>query len=300
MPLKTPLETLESQMEAKVKQKIVFVTGKGGVGKSAVAAAIALKNSQAGVKTLLVELGYQSFYQDYFNLSEVTYQPQKLRPNLDIALWSGPECLKEYARYLLKVESLYKLFFENAVTKSLINIAPALSELAILGKITSHPRKVGPPLNYDCIVVDAFATGHFLALIQAPHGMAEAIRFGPMGEQSRSIEKVLKDPEHCSYYVVSFPEEMPVVEGSELWTGIHHILKIKPIHIYNKVLRIPGEVFQVREPKLQVFQHHLEVKCHLEKELKEKLEYQSRVIEIPQVLSVDPWEVVGKMTEALP
>ena len=121
-------------------------------------------------------------------------------------------------------------------TRSLINVAPALSELAILGKITSHPRKVGPPLPYDCLVVDAFATGHFLALIQAPHGMAEAIRFGPMGDQSRSIERVLKDEEQCSYYIVSFPEELPVVEGMELWDGIRKILGVTPIHLFNRYL----------------------------------------------------------------
>jgi len=281
------------------KQKIIFVTGKGGVGKSAVAAAIALRKSQEGMKTLLVELGYQSFYQDYFNLPTVTYEPQNLRKNLDLAQWSGPECLKEYARYLLKVESLYKLFFENTVTRTLINVAPALSELAILGKATSHPRKVGPPLNYDCIVIDAFATGHFLALLKAPHGMAEAIKFGPMGEQSRSIEKVLRDPEQCSYWIVSLPEEMPVLEGIELWQGVHHILRIKPTHILNKVLNPSGEVFQVIEPKLAGFQKYLKKICNQEEDAKVKLEKQGTVIEIPQVFSVEPWSVIEKMAEAL-
>lgn len=282
------------------KQKIIFVTGKGGVGKSAVAAAIALKNSQAGMKTLLVELGDQSFYQDYFNLSSVTYEPQSLRKNLDLALWSGPECLKEYARYLLKVESLYKLFFENAVTRSLINVAPALSELAILGKVTSHPRKVGPPLNYDCLVVDAFATGHFLALIKAPHGMAEAIKFGPMGDQSRSIERVLKDSDQCSYYVVSFPEEMPIVEGIELWQGIHDILRVKPVHIFNRVINPPESALHEKEPKLQSFQKYIEKISRQEREFSEKLSQQGSPIVVPQVFSVAPWEVVEKIAEALP
>jgi anion-transporting ArsA/GET3 family ATPase len=282
------------------KQKIIFVTGKGGVGKSAVAAALALKNSQAGLKTLLVELGYQSFYQDFFNLTKVTYKPQNLRENLDLALWSGPECLKEYARYLLKVESLYKLFFENVATRSLINVAPALSELAILGKVTSHPRKVGPPLNYDCIVVDAFATGHFLALLKAPEGMAEAIRFGPMGEQSRSIQRILKDPEHSSYYVVSFPEEMPVIEGMELWQGVEEILKLKPIHIFNRVLHPSKEALQVKEPKLQPFQKYLSNISNQETTLRKKLDQQGEVIEIPIVFSVDPWEIVIEMSGALP
>ncbi len=281
------------------QQKIIFVTGKGGVGKSAVAAAIALRHSRAGRKTLLVELGYQSFYEDYFHLQHLGYQAESLKPNLDVALWSGPECLKEYARHLLKVESLYRLFFENSVTKALIQVAPALPEISILGKVTSHPRQVGPPLNYDCIVVDAFATGHFLALLKAPHGMAEAIRFGPMGDQSRSIEKILKDPRMCEYFVVSFPEELPVVEGIELWQGIHDIVKIKPTHIYNRVLNPSDASLREKNPDLESFQKYLSKVSTAETNLYNQLKMQGEVQTVPQVFSADSWEVVSGIAEAL-
>jgi anion-transporting ArsA/GET3 family ATPase len=287
-------------MKQQPPQKIIFVTGKGGVGKSAVAAGLALKEAQSGQKTLLVELGYQSFYQDYFDLPEVTYQPRNLKKNLDVALWSGPECLKEYARHLLKVESIYRLFFENSVTKALIQVAPALSEISILGKITSHPRQVGPPLNYDCIVVDAFATGHFLALLRAPQGMAEAISFGPMGEQSRSIERILKDPKFSHYYVVSFPEELPVVEGIELWQGIHDIIKIKPTHIFNRVLDVSPEALKSQDPKLSSFQKYLSKISSAETNLLGQLQQQGEVRILPQVFSVHAWDVISKLAEALP
>jgi anion-transporting ArsA/GET3 family ATPase len=282
------------------QQKIIFVTGKGGVGKSAVAAGIALKQARASRKTLLVELGYQSFYEDYFHLEKVGYQAQNLKPNLDLALWSGPECLKEYARHLLKVESLYRLFFENSVTKALIQVAPGLAELAILGKVTSHPRRVGPPLNYDCIVIDAFATGHFLALLRAPHGMAEAIRFGPMGDQSRSIEKILKDPQMCEYFVVSFPEELPVVEGIELWQGIYDIVKQKPVHIFNRVLDPAEAAMNAKAPALEPFQKYLAKVSTAETNLYNQLKMQGEVHTLPQVFSVDAWDVVSQIAEALP
>ena len=184
-----------------MKQEIHFVTGKGGVGKSIIAAALALKLSREGKKVLLVELGNQSFYKDFFDLVDVGFQPQVLRQNLSVALWTGEACLREYAQYLIKVESLTKLFFDNAVMKAFINVAPGLPELAILGKVTSGPRKYGPPMNFDCLVVDAFATGHFKALMDAPHGMAQAVQFGPMGEQSRNITKVLKDSNISKYHI---------------------------------------------------------------------------------------------------
>jgi len=287
-------------MAQAANQKIYYVTGKGGVGKSAVAAALALKKSRAGLKTLLVELGDQSFYRDYFNLEEVSYQPRPLRPQLDVALWSGPEALKEYARYLLKVESLYRLFFENNASRALINVAPALSELAILGKVTSHHRHVGPPLAYDCLVVDAFATGHFLALLKAPQGMAEAVRFGPMGEQSRSINKFMRDAEVSSYYVVSFAEELPVIEGMELYSAIEGLTGLKPQHILNKVVGPTQEALAVTEPSLESFRQYLLQIHQVENELRQKLQTQGSVLNLPQVFSVAAWDVVEKLAEVLP
>ena len=217
-------------------QKIIFVTGKGGVGKSTYAAALAHKYASQGQKTLLVELGDQSFYQEFFSLSRVNYLPVKLAEKLELVLWSGADCLKEYALYLLKSAVLYKLFFENKVSRALIQIAPALPELAILGKITSGPRKHGPPTDHDVIVIDGYSTGHFLALLKAPKGMAEVIQFGPMGEQSRSIFRTIMNPEICEYHIVTLAEELPYVESMELYKELENIVKIKPKLIFNRVI----------------------------------------------------------------
>lgn len=301
MPLKRGPETLAWQMTSQIQQEIVFITGKGGVGKSAVAAGFALNRALMGKKTLLVELGYQSFFKDYFDLPDVTYRPKPLRENLDLALWSGPECLKEYALHLIKVESLYRLFFENAVTRSLINVAPALSELAMLGKITSHPRQIGPPLLYDVIVVDAFSTGHFLALLKAPEGMSEAIRFGPMGQQSRSIERILKNPQYCKYFVVSLPEELPVVEGMELAAEIEKLVGIKPRHVLNKIVPLTKASLSEKPmtDKLEKFQDYLQ-KINLQQDLLEKkLSDQFPTWKVPFVFSSQPWEIVDSIAKTL-
>lgn len=284
-----------------IKQEIIFITGKGGVGKSAVAAAMANHKSLSGKKTLLVELGTRSFFKDYFNLSEVGFKPTAIKSGLDLALWSGTECLREYARYLLKVESLFRLFFENSVTRSLINIAPGLSELAIIGKATSYPRQVGPPLAYDCIVVDAFATGHFMALLKAPIGMSEAIGFGPMGEQSRGIIRILKNPEYCQYYVVSIPEDLPVQEALELSQSIQDITGIKPQHILNKYLKISEESLDCNGSNENVEEYKNQLKSELERQkdlvkiLKEKTA--DPLLLLPFVYSTDAWEIVSELSK---
>lgn len=215
------------------EQKLIFVTGKGGVGKSTVALAIA-RNLSQNKRVLLVELGLRSFYADSFK-TPVKYHPQDFEPNLDLAMWSGSECLKEYALHLLKVESLYNLFFENRISRALIDVAPALSELAILGKITSGIRQVGPPLNYDVIIIDSYATGHMLALLRAPRGMAEAVKFGPMAEQTGTMLATIRNPNLCEFVIVTLPEELPAVEGDELYREIKNETGIEPSMICNKV-----------------------------------------------------------------
>jgi anion-transporting ArsA/GET3 family ATPase len=215
------------------EQKIVFVTGKGGVGKSVVALALAKKYSTTK-KVLLVELGLRSFYADFLNFP-VQYAPSNYQKNLDIAIWSGGECLKEYALHLLKIESLYKLFFENRISRSLIDVAPGLSELSILGKITSGIRKIGPPLNYDVLVIDCYATGHMMAMLRAPRGMAEAVKFGPMAEQTSSMLATIRNPKLCEYVIVTLPEELPAVEADELYREIQEETGVKPSLVCNKV-----------------------------------------------------------------
>lgn len=287
--------------------EILFVTGKGGVGKSTVAAALALKKSKAGLRVLLVEIGDQSFYKDFFNLPRVGFEPTKIDTNLSVALWTGESCLREYIIYLIKVEALYKLFFDNAVMKAFVNVAPALPELAIMGKATSGPRHHGPKLPFDCIVIDCFATGHFMALMGAASGMAEAVKFGPMGEQSRSIDKVLRDPKVCHYYLVSLPEELPVKETIELHQHLEEKFGIQADVILNKCLskKIPASEFQAASKsaskEFKAFAEDYNFNYDLQAELRERLLEVDRKIEcLPQVWTTEAREILELLAKELP
>ena len=222
-----------------VESAIHLVTGKGGVGKSLFSHWLARKIAQSGTSTLLAELG------DNGHLST---QKVQLASNLWATRWTAQGCLKEYFGFYLPSAKLVDLFFENKVTKTLVGAAPGLKELALLGKVTSGPRKVGPTVKEKNLVVDAFATGHFLALLRAPVGLSRIIPVGPMGTQTQSMIKVLTDPQQMAVWVVSRPEELALTEALELVETLKQEFQLHPRVILSGGF-LAGEAFPNKEDK---------------------------------------------------
>lgn len=277
------------------KQQIHFVTGKGGVGKSFFAASLAQAlakkhpSSKAAHKPiLLAEFNDHSFYKEYLG-DKSNY--------FDLAQWTGAECLKEYALHLLKIESLYKLFFGNPISKALIEVSPGLHELAILGRATSFPRKHGPPLKYNHMVFDAFATGHFLTMLRAPGGLAKIIQFGPMGEQTRSIDEWIRNPEFCHIHLVSIPEELPATETVELYETIKKEFGITSKVYLNKYLSLKKEDLE-NEPE-EVKKHFLNL---LEQQqLAEKIftDHKIKFIPVPFIPEIETDKLLDEASDYL-
>ena len=281
------------------QQQIIFVTGKGGVGKSTLAAAIAEKHAQSGSRVLLVELVELSFYREFYNLQQVGYNPQEIQKNLFLAKWTGPECLREYGVHLVKNEKLLNLFFDTPAIRALINVAPALSELAILGKITSGHRKVGPSMDYDYIVIDSFATGHFKALLQGPLGILEAVKLGPMATQRRSILEVLKDPQKTSYNIVTLAEELPFVETKELVQDLKNLIQVEAHLVLNKSMakNLSLEDCQITNSNVPNYfsEYLIEQKLKNSQFKSDYLKIDPQTEELSYVLDTNPQKIVSQL-----
>lgn len=222
-------------MIVKATDKIVFVTGKGGVGKSTVAATIALQQAKRGRRVLLAELGDARYLSDLFSRDDVDISPVKITEGLDLARFDVENCLRQYVTHYIRSARLYDLFFSNRVMRAFVRAAPALSELALLGKITSRERQVGPELPYDLIVIDCFATGHALALLRAPVEMRKIVTAGPMGKETATMNQVVRDTSSTRFVVVTLAEELPITETTELCTILKKEYGQTPSVVCNKL-----------------------------------------------------------------
>ncbi len=194
-------------------KQLIFVSGKGGTGKTTVSLVLARYLASLGKKTLLVELSRQSSAQALLGRPQnVGYKPTASGLGFDWACVTGVDCLVEYVGNFTRLESVTQKLFESSLLKSLINVAPGLNDLSILGKLTSGLRQHGPAFNYDHIVVDAPSTGSFSSLIRAPRILGQSVQRGPLHKQSHSIDQVLQDPALVQYFFVSLFEDLPVDE----------------------------------------------------------------------------------------
>lgn len=220
--------------------KIHFFTGKGGVGKSTLALSKALHLSgQEGARTLLVEFSQFNTLGRHLG-QNVGFEPQLYQSNLFVATWDGEDCLREYVRHSVKIRFIFEIFLRTQSMSALIKAAPALRELSFLGYLTSHFRNIEPQLDYDHIVVDAPATGHFISCLQIPEALLDITDRGPMGEHCRGIIEVLKDSTKTQIYNVCLPEPLVLQEQQELQQVLSSDFGVSPRVILNQSLTQAG------------------------------------------------------------
>src|SRR3954468_16293059 len=200
-------------------KRLVVVTGKGGVGKTTVAAALGLKAARSGKRTIVCEVAEQERLATLFGERVDGYRERELESGL-FGISIDPERAKrEWLEYQLRSGTLAGLLGGSRIFQYLTAAAPGLTELVTIGKVwelAQLQRKTRGAAPYDLVIVDAPATGHGIAMLRAPQTFSEVARVGPIHRQAGYIHRFLTDRASTGVVTVALPEEMPVNETLDL------------------------------------------------------------------------------------
>ncbi len=219
-------------------RQLHFVTGKGGVGKSFVACALARRFVDDGDRVLLAQVHARDSHGPLLGIGAVDEDLREAGPRMSVVNLLPSQAMREYALMTLKVEALYKAVFENRVTKTFLRFVPSLDELVMMGKLWFHAEETRDGGSrarprYDRIVVDCPSTGHALKLFSVARVITETLHVGPMVDKTRQMAAVFADPARTAAHLVTLPEELPVNETLELMARLR---KEQTVHVDHVVV----------------------------------------------------------------
>lgn len=230
------MNKMPSLKETLSQKQVLFFTGKGGVGKSAIACASALLAQRLGRKVFLISWNPFDTQARHYPFSSL---------GITQLVVDGPSCFKEYARGILKLEKMVDWVLDHKIISAFVSAAPGLSETVIAGKVWDLTDKFPDAL----VLVDLPSSGHAYSFFSSPIALRRLFR---MGIVHREIERIcaLFQSEKTAIQLVSLPEELPVQETIEFISKIKLLgeFHFTPIFL-NQCL--PSELTEVSEAELK-------------------------------------------------
>ena len=216
-------------------RRLVMITGKGGVGKTTIASAIAVAAKERGLRTLLIEVGATDNLPQLFGVKIPLYEITRIEDGLYGFRLDPFHALEDYLITNMKVEWAAKKFLQTDVIRYLTQAAPGWRELITLGKIwyteQAVDKKTKKP-EWDLLVVDAPATGHGISFLRVPQVILETMKYGPIHTNTQRVQDLLTDTKRTLLSVVTLPEEMPINEAIEIHAAAKNVLKIPFGHVF--------------------------------------------------------------------
>jgi anion-transporting ArsA/GET3 family ATPase len=218
--------------------RLLIVTGKGGVGKSTVSAALAVAGARGGRRTCLVEVEGRQTFSRLFETPPWDFTERQFRPGL-FGLSIDPEAsLVEYLDMFYGARRLSRLMVGSTAVEFATAAAPGVKDVLLIGKVKEMERRrdADGHFHYDLIIVDAPPTGRIVNFLRAPEATTELVHVGPIRQQAQSLVDLLLDGERTHLQLVTLLEEMPVQETIDSISALRDLgVTIGPV-LVNRVL----------------------------------------------------------------
>jgi anion-transporting ArsA/GET3 family ATPase len=198
-------------------RQLLVVTGKGGVGKSAVAATLGSLLAAAGRRVLVLEVDPRENVHQMIGVPPSGGEIVEAAERLFLQNLQPRQVVDQLVRERVRIDLVVRRILASPLYHNFVEGAPGLEEAAILGHcllLAEGRSPAAPPL--DLVVLDAPATGHGVSLLSAPTLVSEAIAAGPVAQLTGEVAEMIADTERSAMVVVTLAEEMPVTEALEL------------------------------------------------------------------------------------
>jgi anion-transporting ArsA/GET3 family ATPase len=197
---------------------VLFVLGKGGVGRSTVATALATALSARGERVLVFQWALSEAIAPWFGLRPAGLDPCEVAPGVHVANFCLDDSLRMYFVEHLRLGTFYRHLVHGSAVRRLVEAAPGIAEMMFLGHLcwltTLAEQEAG--LRFDRVVVDTPASGHGASLLDLPETLGAMHASGLLGGEMARVEQMMRDPGWTGAVVVSLPEELAVEETLEV------------------------------------------------------------------------------------
>jgi anion-transporting ArsA/GET3 family ATPase len=196
-------------------RRLLIVMGKGGVGKTAISAALSVLAASQGIQTLAMECDGRGPLGSLFATSP-SLDPVAVSPKLSMMVLDGRHSLEEYLQIVVPVRLIFKAVFASKLYQYFVQAAPGLRELMMLGKIYFEIAQKKPAAaRPELIVLDAPASGQALSLLKMPAAARSTFGNSIVGRESSHINRLLHDERQCAIVLVATPERLALNETME-------------------------------------------------------------------------------------
>lgn len=208
-------------------RRLHFVVGKGGVGKTTVAAGLALLLARQGKRTLAIEMDVGGRLPTVLGAEGTVPAPVEVTRGLWVQSLDGRTALEEYLGLVVPVKRLLSTVFSSRIYQYFVAAAPGLKELMTVGKIWYEATREenGRPA-WDAIVVDAPATGHSVQYLRMPQAARDTFGTGLVKTEAARVVDLLQDADTTAVHLVTLAEEMPVAETLETYVQLRETLRM--------------------------------------------------------------------------